>query len=38
MPTADADAQTVANISTFIVAETTAKMLIGGSRQISVEY
>ena len=38
MPTADPDEQTVANISTFVVAETTAKMLISGSRQISVEY
>jgi hypothetical protein len=38
MPTAEADEQTVAHISTFIVAETTAKMLISGSRQISVEY
>ena len=38
LPTADADAQVTAAISTLVVVETTAQLRIGGAKQISVAY
>ncbi len=38
VPTADADTQVTASISTLVVVDTTAQLRIAGAKQVSVAY